>query len=390
MKEEHRPRWLPPRAASDAVTTELFRALAVLRVVFMVYAILKILQRIDEFEHPGAAWVDLGVIVAWTALMTWAYDEPRRRRFPLYAVDLVVAAGLILTTPYIQTQAMRDAHASHLPTFWVAAVVLAWAIGRGWLEGLFAAAVVSLADAAVKVSLDSSTVGNIFLLLLVAGMVGYTAMMLREAAELRAAAERESAATAERARLTRVVHDGVLQVLALVQRRGLEAGGEMAELGRLAGEQEAALRAFMQGNARGLEHGGMTDRHVDLMAALEAMSSGTVTCSGPGVPVELTAWQVEEVSAVVKACLDNVRRHVAEGAPAWVLVEDLGDKVVVSVRDEGPGIEPGRLDAAAAAGRLGVAQSIRGRMADLGGTAELVTGPGQGTEWELTVERELP
>ena len=40
----------------------------------------KILQRMDEFEHPWAAWVALGVIVVWTALMTWAYDEPRRRR----------------------------------------------------------------------------------------------------------------------------------------------------------------------------------------------------------------------------------------------------------------------------------------------------------------------
>ena len=46
-----------------------------------------------------------------------------------------------------------------------------------------------------------------------------------------------------------MVHDGVLQVLALVQRRGLELGGEVAELGRLAGEQEVALRALVQRDA---------------------------------------------------------------------------------------------------------------------------------------------
>ncbi len=383
MKEESRPRWLPPRAASDHVTTALFRALAVLRVVVMVYAVVKIADRRDDFERPWAAWVVAGVIVAWTALMTWAYDEPRRRRFPLYAADLALATGLVLTTPYIQSQAMIDAHSSHMPTFWVMAAVLAWAVGRGWVEGLIASAVVSMADVSVKVSVNSTTVGNIFLLILGAGMVGYTASMLRDSAELRSAAEREAAATEERTRLARVVHDGVLQVLALMQRRGLEAGGDLAELGRLAGEQETALRALMQGDARSRN----ASWRADLVASLETMKAGAVTFAGPGVPVELGAHQVEELTAVVRACLDNVTRHVGEGAQAWVLVEDLPDKVVVSVRDEGGGIPSGRIEEATVDGRLGISQSIRGRMADLGGTATLTTAPGRGTEWELTVPK---
>ncbi|HEX6878362.1 MAG TPA: ATP-binding protein, partial [Nocardioidaceae bacterium] len=97
--------------------------------------------------------------------------------------------------------------------------------------------------------------------------------------------------------------------------------------------------------------------------------------------------QAREVLAAVRACLDNVRRHVGAEAQAWVLLEDLGGEVVVTVRDDGPGIGHGRLEEAESQGRLGVAQSIRGRVADLGGRAALVTAPGEGTEWELSFPR---
>jgi signal transduction histidine kinase len=72
-----------------------------------------------------------------------------------------------------------------------------------------------------------------------------------------------------------------------------------------------------------------------------------------------------------------------------VLLQDFPDRVELSVRDDGPGIPAGRLDEAATDGRLGVVESIRGRIADLGGTAELVTGA-FGTEWEFVVPREAP
>lgn len=93
----------------------------------------------------------------------------------------------------------------------------------------------------------------------------------------------------------------------------------------------------------------------------------------------------EELAAAVGAALDNVARHA--GGRAWVLIEDEGETVTVSVRDEGPGIPAGRLAEAAAQGRLGVAQSIRGRVADLGGEARILSAPGAGTEIELTVPR---
>jgi DNA-binding NarL/FixJ family response regulator len=51
------------------------------------------------------------------------------------------------------------------------------------------------------------------------------------------------------------------------------------------------------------------------------------------------------------------------------------------VRDDGPGIEPERLADAAAQGRLGVAQWIKGPIADLGGAVRVTCSPGEGARW---------
>jgi signal transduction histidine kinase len=79
--------------------------------------------------------------------------------------------------------------------------------------------------------------------------------------------------------------------------------------------------------------------------------------------------------------------HAGPDARAYVLLEDLGETVTVSIRDDGVGIAEGRLEEAIGEGRFGIAKSIVGRMKWLGGSAKLNTGPGCGTEWELTIPR---
>lgn len=368
--------------AALAVEDQLFRAVSVLRVVVLAYAVIGNLVRgVGDFDHPAGGYAMLAVMVAWTAFATWAYADAVRRGVALLVADLGIALVLLGATPLIKA---ADFDAS-VPGFWVMAALLAWAVRYRWVGGLLAGVVLGGVDIVVRAAPDATDIGNLFLLLIGGPIVGFMCGSLQQMATERDLAERAAAAAMERARLARVVHDGVLQVLALVQRRGHELGSDGAELARLAGEQESALRSLIR--AQDGVRADSDAAEVDVADRLGRLGlRAGVDVAVPGGAVDLPAAAAEELVAVVVACLDNVTRHVGEGAAAWVLLEAFGDRVEVSVRDEGPGIPEGRLEAAVAEGRLGVSQSICGRVADLGGEARLTTGS-FGTEWELVVPR---
>jgi signal transduction histidine kinase len=350
-------------------------------VVLLVNAVGLNLYRADNFQRPVAGLVLVLVMVAWTAFTVWAYADPARRTGVVLGLDLAVALALLLATPLVKGAGFS----ATVPGFWVMGALLAWAVHWRWRGGLAAALVLAVADLAIREDISQTNYGNAYLLVIGGVVIGGLAESLQRMAERRDAAEREAAAAAERARLARAVHDGVLQVLALVQRRGAELGGEAAELGRLAGEQEAVLRSLIHAQDAVPSTDGAAGT-VDVAAEIARFERPGVVVACPGVPVELPAYAGRELVAAVAACLDNTDRH-APGASAWVLLEALPDRVEVSVRDDGPGIPDGRLGEAAEQGRLGVRESIRGRVADLGGTATLTTGA-DGTEWEIAVPRE--
>jgi signal transduction histidine kinase len=364
------------------VEDRMFRWLAVLRSVVLVNAVVLIAFRFDNAQRPGLALGATVLMVGWTAYSTWAYLEPRRRRWPLLVADLAIAVSLIAVSPVVKGAGFS----ATIPGFWVMGALFAWSLQWRWVGGLVAGVALAVVDLSVRQDIAQTNYGNAFLLVLGGTIVGFLVESLQLMAAQRDRAQREAVAAAERARLARAVHDGVLQVLALVQRRGAELGGDAAELGSLAGEQEAALRNLIR--SQDAVGAGADVGSLDLTAALAALGARPgVEVATPGAPVELPREVAEEVVAAVGACLDNVARHVGPGAPAWVLLESFPERVQVSVRDEGSGIPDGRLDAAQAEGRLGVSGSIRGRIADLGGTARLYTGR-HGTEWELSVPRE--
>lgn len=124
-----------------------------------------------------------------------------------------------------------------------------------------------------------------------------------------------------------------------------------------------------------------------MVPMLRSRASDRVSTSLPAGPVLLDATVAGEVDAAAANALANVIAHAGDAARAFVLLEDLGESIVISVRDDGVGIPPGRLREAAAEGHVGISKSIVERMDWLGGSAELSTELGRGTEWELTIPR---
>ena len=336
--------------------------------------------RHDNFDHPTIGMVIVVALAVWTGVAIWLYQDRARRRPALLVADLAVVLAALAVTPWVKSP---DFNAT-IPGFYVMGVFFAWAIHWHWKGGLVASVLIALFDVVPRDHLDQGNVGNVFLILIGGPIVGFMCESLQRMAGERDAAEHAAAAAEERTRLARAVHDGVLQVLAMTQRRGAAAGGEWADLGRLAGEQERSLRSLIrQQDTVPASAGG----RVDLAGALEAMASAhpvRVEVATPGGAVLVDERVATETVAAVRACLDNVLAHVGPQGSAWVLAQAAPDAVTVSVRDDGPGIAPGRLAQAEDEGRLGVTSSIRGRIEDLGGTATVESGE-WGTEWELVV-----
>lgn len=175
----------------------------------------------------------------------------------------------------------------------------------------------------------------------------------------------------ERADLAARVHDSVLQTLALIQREA-----DPRRVATLARRQERELRAWLYPDREPAAAGTLAD-------AIEAAAGEIEELHGVRVEVVRTgnAPADERVRALVLAAREataNAAKH--SGADEVSVFVDASDEhPAIYVRDRGRGFDP----AAVPAGRRGIAESIRARMARVGGSAEIVSTPSEGTEVEL-------
>ena len=363
------------------VVSALWKGIDVFRPIALAYAAYLLWDRQEEAVRPAVGWAVLGVLAAWTLFLV----VHRRRRLWLVVVELLLGAGAVLATRLVDSAGVIEAGGRTLPGIWPTAGVVSAAVLLGRKGGIPAALFIGAADVVEVRVVNGNTVNNVILLLLIGALVGYACDLAREGhAKLREALVLE-ARLRERERLARTVHDGVLQTLAFINRRGAQLGGEGTQLGAMAADQERLLRALVSGTSPQDAEAAVTG-DVDLRQQLGRFAGARVNVVAPADAVEVAPRVAGELVAAVGAALDNVRQHAGEEAQAWVLVEDEGADVALTVRDNGVGMPAGRLDEAAAAGRLGASSSIRGRLADLGGVAEYTSREGGG----VTVRMRAP
>ncbi|MGH9277835.1 MAG: sensor histidine kinase, partial [Acidimicrobiales bacterium] len=195
---------------------------------------------------------------------------------------------------------------------------------------------------------------------------GYLARLLRRA-------EREISAARAREEVARTLHDGVLQTLAVVERRATDPA-----LSRMARQQERELREYLFGVAPAQAALGGGDLGVGLRAVasrFEESFGGRVDVIVADDVPSLPGPVGEALVGAVGEALINAGKHGA-AAKVTVYVEPADDGgVFCSVKDDGRGFDPASTDE-----RFGMSRSIRGRMAEVGGRVEVTSRPGDGAE----------
>ncbi|SEM08192.1 PspC domain-containing protein [Nonomuraea pusilla] len=189
---------------------------------------------------------------------------------------------------------------------------------------------------------------------------------------------RERIRQEERAEVAAMVHDSVLHTLTLIQR----VAHDPREVTRLARSQERELRNWLYQPAQ--------DADATIAAGVRRVAAEEEDAHG--VPIEVVCVgdlafdPGGRLAAMLKAArqaMVNAAKY-SESPSISVYAEVEGEEVTIFVKDRGKGFD---LDAVPA-DRMGIRESIIGRMERHGGTARMRTEPGEGTEVMLTMKVE--
>jgi signal transduction histidine kinase len=246
--------------------------------------------------------------------------------------------------------------------FWLSLGLIATAIGLALgSTGLFDQAGSKIAATAAAIALIALVIGP---------------RWLRTSRALEAERVERARAT-ERAEVGGILHDSVMQTLALIQDRA----DDPVEVAALARRQERELRTWLLGNrpTDGPPRSVATSLRAVAAQVEDAYRVKIEVVTVGDAPLD---EQIAPLIAAAGEALVNAAKH-ADGAPISLFGEIEERRVAAYVRDRGPGFD---LDAIPA-DRHGVRDSIFARMNRHGGQAAVRTAPGGGCEVKLVQER---
>ncbi|HEY8545682.1 MAG TPA: ATP-binding protein [Acidimicrobiales bacterium] len=363
------------REREDALVRGLLSAVAVFRWLAWAWMVVILLvSRKELTTEPARPWV--AVVLAAVALAVTCGTTVLLQRNPeallgLGVVAVEVAVGCALAVgDGLTYNGIR--HAQMLASVWPLAGIITAGIAFAGRGGLLAGATVGLGHLLGDLIEDDfawervrlvSPLSSVVLYALAGGIAGLVTTKLREA-------ERQISRAQAREEVARTLHDGVLQTLAIVQRRARDP-----ELARLAHEQERELREFLFGSPTAISGGGEVGARLrDAAARFEDRYGATArVVLAPDLPPVAPDVADALVGAIGEA-LSNAGKHAAP-TTVTVFAEPADGWLFCSVKDDGRGFDEGEVTEG-----VGLSRSIRGRIGEVGGRVEVDGNPGRGAE----------
>ena len=357
----------------------LLHGIAVARWGVVAWQTITVIAQRRDLAHPWLAVGVLGVLVAmaaWSSL-TLRRDPSELLRLPLVAIESLLALvaltvdGWAYRSPHAFASGQNLAGSYPLvATIAAGPVIGPWPaagvgalLSTGRLWGAFANGYTSLRTADVL-----SVVATAVFYALAGFVFGLVARLLRRV-------ETEVLTVRAREEVARTLHDGVLQTLALVAHRTFTTDPELAAVAR---QSDRDLRAWLFGAAS------QTEDRADLAARLRRAGAAfskrfdqRVTVSALDEGCRADDRVLAALESAVGEALNNAGKHAEASAVTIFAETDDDGEVFCSVRDDGRGFDP------ASAVGFGIARSIVERMREVGGRAEVVSRPGEGTEVRL-------
>ena len=358
----------------DALVRSLLTGIAVFRWLAWAWVAALLVVNRSELRQPEArpwaalALVGAALVVTAAATALLSAEPARLLSLPVVAAEVAVACALEVGDAVAYNGV---SHPQSLSSAWPLAGVLTAGIAFRARGGVLAGVTIGLGRAVGQLVgpdawTDGATVSVVSSVVLyaLAGLVaGFVTARLRTA-------ERRISLAQAREEVARTLHDGVLQTLAVVQRRTGDP-----DIVRLAHEQERELREFLFGTPGAVGGGGDLGARLRAAAArFEDRYGGTTRVVGaPDLPT-LAGRTVDALAGAVGEALANAGKH-GGATTVTVFAEPLDGELFCSVKDDGSGF-----DADATAEGAGLRRSVRGRIGEIGGRVEVDGNPGRGTE----------